>query len=273
MGRRKQGKSASTSSQASLSDRLKGFLRYIFQADHLFFLAGGLLAGGSGVMLDTWVRIPYAIVALSAGLFVGVAGILVKQRITTKWSIPALLITALIIVSGACTFFRLLTTSPAANTIVLYELNRHPLGDRGDWKGIGFEPIRVSDTRRLESQLSPNYYNNGSYRLRPCIQHISSGIKLRDVFLTLRIPTELGIEVPNQRPEWHHSTSDGFEEYTTVIPEFAYRTIQPTSDWFEFNRSGHESFQITYRIEGKDDLDRILPPRDTVVTLVGLETK
>lgn len=250
-----------------------GFLQYIFQADHLFFLAGGLLAGGSGVMLDTWVKIPYAITALSSGLFVGVAGILVKQRVTTKWSILALIITALVIVSGAWTAFRLLTTSPATNTIALYELNRHPLGDRGDWKGIDLEPIKVSDIKQLESHLSQNYYNNGSYRLRPCVQHMSRGVNLKDVFVTLRIPSQLRIQVPNQRPEWHHSTRDGFEEYTTVIPEVAYRTIQPTPDWFEFNWSGHESFQITYRIEGKDDFDRTLSPPDILVTLIGLESK
>jgi hypothetical protein len=202
-----------------------------------------------------------------------VAAVLVKQKITRNWLISALIVVALVIVAGGMGVYGFLTTSPATRTIALYELNRHPLGHKGDWKGVELEPINISDTKQLESDLSPGYYNGGSYSLRPCIRHMSRGIKLTEVFLTLRIASQLGIEVRNQRPEWQHVTKDGYEEYTTVIPEVAYRTIQPTPGWFEFNRSGHESFEIAYRVEGKDELGRTVATKDEVITLVGLKSK
>ena len=272
---RKAEKSASPPSKppAPVSERLKGFLKWVFQVDHLVFLSPGLIAGGSGMILDTWLKIPYGIMLLCFGLFVGAAALLIKQNVTRQWLIPSLVLLAVILSFGGIRIYRFISTSPATKTISLYELNRHPLGDIGDWKGTKFEPINISQTKQLESAIPKSYYNRGFYRLRPCMHQMSHGTKLLNVSLTLRIASDLKIEVQNQRPDWHHISKDGYEEYSTVLPEVGYRVIQPTPEWFTFNRSGHQSFQIIYRVEGKDELGRKVSPPDTTITLLGLESR
>ncbi len=260
-------------SSDAITEKLKGFLQYIFQADHFLLLGSGLLAGGPGTMLNTWVQIPYAIVSICCGLICLGIGVLIKQNVTRGWFALGITLIAVLVPLGGFTAYSSLTTSPAENTISLYELNRDPLGAPGNWKSTSPDPIPISKARQLESDIPKNYYNNGFYRLRPCVHHATKGLKLVDVHVTLRIASQLNIQVIDHQHIWNHITRDGYEEYTAVIPEVGYRSIKATPGWFEFNRSGHESFPIVYRIEGKDELAREVTLADTTITLHGLESR
>ncbi|MBI3009627.1 MAG: hypothetical protein HYY57_01400, partial [Candidatus Omnitrophica bacterium] len=163
-----------------------------------------------------------------------------------------------------------LTTSPATYTIHLYELNKDPLGARY-WKGEKNRAIDLTEHPILESDIGPTLYNNGLYNLQPALKHTNDGLTLSDVRLTIRISNALKIKVSDYLPRWNVQVVGNYTEYTTVIPTVTNHDLQPTLREFIFHRSGHESFQITYRITGMDDMGRYLRPPETTVTLTKLE--
>ena len=151
-----------------------------------------------------------------------------------------------------------LSTSPASDSITFYERNRDPMGAT-IWKG----DETILNLNKLKTLTAKSH--NWLY-FRPGVGNIANGVTLKNAILILRWKADLDIKLRDQRPEWDGPTrtTDGYIEYAALLPDINHHRIELSPGWLELD-SAPQSFELTYRIVGKDNCQREIRHGDLTI--------